>query len=112
MIKLRTIIIIVIDVNDNYPIFTQASYAACLEENLAIGHGTVVTAVTVTDKDLGVDGVIEYLLNDVPGSENFGTDNETGVIHTIRYIDREVYPCYPHSYCKQFIVIKSLPFQC
>ena len=84
------IIINVIDVNDNYPIFSQASYGASLEENLAIG--TVVTAVTATDEDLGIDGVIEYLLDDVPGSENFGIDNETGVIHTIRYIDREVYP--------------------
>ena len=85
-----TIIINIIDVNDNYPIFSQASYATSLEENLAIG--TVVTAVTATDEDLGIDGVIEYLLDDVPGSENFGIDNQTGVIHTIRYIDREVYP--------------------
>ena len=84
------IIINIIDVNDNYPIFSQPSYAASLEENLAIG--TVVTALIATDEDLGVDGVIEYLFDDVPGSENFGIDNRTGVIHTIRYIDREVYP--------------------
>ena len=84
------IIINIIDVNDNNPLFTQLSYAASLEENLAIG--TVVTAVIATDDDLGVDGVIEYLLNDVPGSENFGIHNESGVIYTTRYIDREVYP--------------------
>ena len=84
------IIINIIDVNDNNPIFTQLSYIASLEENLAIG--TVITAITATDNDLGVNGVIEYLLDDVPGSENFGIHNESGVIYTTRYIDREVYP--------------------
>ena len=84
------IIINIVDVNDNYPEFIQSSYAASLEENLAIG--TVVIAVSATDEDLGVDGVIEYLLDDVPGSENFGISNETGVIYTVQYIDREVYP--------------------
>ena len=85
-----TIIINIIDVNDNYPEFVQQNYTAILEENHAIG--TVVTNVSATDEDLGDDGVIEYLLHDVPGSENFAISNETGVIYTARYIDREVYP--------------------
>ena len=53
---------------------------------------SVVTNVSATDEDLGDDGVIEYLLHDVPGSENFAINNETGVIYTARNIDREVYP--------------------
>jgi len=85
-----TVIINVIDVNDNNPEFDQPSYNARLEENLAIG--TVVTRVLATDADLGVDGVINYYLEDVPGSQNFGINNESGVIYTTRYIDREVYP--------------------
>ena len=85
-----TIVINIIDVNDNYPEFVQPFYAAILEENHAIG--TIVTEVSATDEDLGVDGVIEYLLHDVPGSENFAISNKTGVIYTVRYIDREVYP--------------------
>ena len=85
-----TIIVNIIDVNDNDPVFDQPSYSASLEENLAIG--TVVTRVLATDADLGVDGVISYYLEDVSGSQNFGINNETGVIYTARYIDREVYP--------------------
>ena len=85
-----TIVINIIDVNDNYPEFVQPFYTAVREENHAIG--TIVTEVSATDEDLGVDRVIEYLLHDVPGSENFAISNETGVIYTARYIDREVYP--------------------
>ena len=71
-------------------LFNHYFYAAILEENHAVG--TTVTKVSATDEDLGVDGVIEYLLHDVPDSENFAISNKMGVIYTVRYIDREVYP--------------------
>ena len=85
-----TVIINVIDVNDNSPVFDQSSYNASLQENLAIG--TVVTRILATDADLGVDGIISYYLEDVPGSPNFRINNESGVIYTAQYIDREIYP--------------------
>ncbi|XP_059201682.1 protocadherin alpha-8-like [Centropristis striata] len=53
--------IIVLDSNDNRPIFSQDTYQIEIYENVSVG--TIVTKVNATDKDEGTNGEIEYSLS-------------------------------------------------
>ncbi|XP_077589322.1 protocadherin alpha-6-like isoform X6 [Stigmatopora nigra] len=55
------ILINVLDVNDNAPIFTQDGYSVMLNENAAIG--TTVIQVNATDLDEGKNGEVVYSLS-------------------------------------------------
>uniref|UniRef100_A0A8C2J6K4 Cadherin domain-containing protein n=1 Tax=Cyprinus carpio TaxID=7962 RepID=A0A8C2J6K4_CYPCA len=52
------IIVTVLDVNDNRPVFSQDSYSVMVKENAAIG--TVLVKLNATDLDEGLNGVVEY----------------------------------------------------
>ncbi|XP_059918626.1 protocadherin alpha-8-like isoform X28 [Gadus macrocephalus] len=52
------ILVDVLDVNDNLPVFTRDSYTAELKENSPIG--TTVLQVNATDLDLGLNGEVVY----------------------------------------------------
>uniref|UniRef100_A0A087X3Y7 Cadherin domain-containing protein n=1 Tax=Poecilia formosa TaxID=48698 RepID=A0A087X3Y7_POEFO len=54
------IIIIVLDNNDNRPVFSQEIYQLSIEENIPLG--TTVFRMNATDVDEGVNGEIEYNL--------------------------------------------------
>ncbi|XP_074530044.1 protocadherin alpha-7-like isoform X29 [Halichoeres trimaculatus] len=56
------IIINVLDVNDNMPVFTKESYSAMLKENAPIG--TTVIQVNATDLDDGLNGEVVYSFGD------------------------------------------------
>uniref|UniRef100_A0A8C4H9Y7 Cadherin domain-containing protein n=1 Tax=Dicentrarchus labrax TaxID=13489 RepID=A0A8C4H9Y7_DICLA len=53
--------IIVLDVNDNRPMFSQETYPIEIYENASVG--TTVTRVNATDPDEGTNGEIEYSLS-------------------------------------------------
>ncbi|MGH0116640.1 UNVERIFIED_CONTAM: hypothetical protein FKN15_012235 [Acipenser sinensis] len=52
------ILINVLDINDNMPIFDQLVYRVSIVENAPIG--TLVTTLTATDRDTGLNGDITY----------------------------------------------------
>ncbi|RZF35066.1 hypothetical protein LSTR_LSTR009658 [Laodelphax striatellus] len=78
----------VVNINDNDPVFNQSSYAVKLYENAP--QGTVVARVKATDKDSGVFGEVAYSLIGEHSSE-FSIDSETGEITVARStaLDRE-----------------------
>ncbi len=85
--------IAVLDSNDIPPEFTQPEYSALIRENLA--SGTTLLRVSATDGDSAPDNVaITYSIEAGVGSEDFGIDNETGVIYTNAALDREDTPSY------------------
>uniref|UniRef100_A0A8C7MI30 Protocadherin 2 alpha b 9 n=1 Tax=Oncorhynchus kisutch TaxID=8019 RepID=A0A8C7MI30_ONCKI len=57
---LLNINVIVLDTNDNRPVFNQDIYSVSLKENSPIG--TIVTTVNASDADAGLNGEIEYSL--------------------------------------------------
>uniref|UniRef100_T1IAK5 Cadherin domain-containing protein n=1 Tax=Rhodnius prolixus TaxID=13249 RepID=T1IAK5_RHOPR len=76
------IIIEVLDVNDNKPLFSAAEFSAVVLEN--VPKGTPVVNVTATDLDKGLGGSIEYEIvhqSDAAGSL-FEMNNKTGEIKT------------------------------
>ncbi|XP_029917488.1 protocadherin beta-15-like [Myripristis murdjan] len=52
--------VIVLDINDNRPMFSQDTYQVTIQEN--VSFGTIVTRVNATDPDEGTNGEIEYSL--------------------------------------------------
>ncbi|XP_029442811.1 protocadherin Fat 1 isoform X2 [Rhinatrema bivittatum] len=80
--------IVVEDVNDNPPVFTEKSYAVTLSEASVIG--TSVVQVTATDADSGTNKVISYhLVENSKNSGYFYIDSRSGLILTARALDYE-----------------------
>ncbi len=55
------ILVEVLDVNDNMPVFRQEVYSVTLQENVPVG--TTVLQVNATDMDDGPNGEIVYLFD-------------------------------------------------
>lgn len=78
--------ILVKDVNDNNPKFSNNSYIAYVYENQA--NGSYVTTLSATDKDLGLGGKFLFSISG-QGRDAFEIDASTGVMRTTKSLDRE-----------------------
>lgn len=80
--------ILITDVNNNPPIFSEPSYTFFLQENTNPGQ---IGAVFATDDDSGSNAIVRYSLNAVsPGNSSlFRVDPETGVVFALVEFDRE-----------------------
>ncbi|XP_074530809.1 protocadherin gamma-A10-like [Halichoeres trimaculatus] len=81
--------VMVLDVNDNAPVFNQSVYRATVVENAA--KGTYIVSVNASDRDSGSNGVIKYsILKSKAGIANlFDIDQSTGRIYVAKEIDFE-----------------------
>ena len=81
-----TIVVNVVDVNDNDPVFSQQSYSTTIPEDASLGS-TVIT-ILATDKDKGNNSLVTYSLEN--GTSNlFRINPSSGVITTAGPFDRE-----------------------
>ncbi|XP_068445698.1 protocadherin alpha-3-like [Clinocottus analis] len=84
------IVVDVLDVNDNSPVFTKELYASTLKEN--VPTGTVVIQVNATDMDQGANGEVMYSFGHEVDSKLrniFSIDANTGEIKVTGQIDFE-----------------------
>ncbi|MEE6478626.1 hypothetical protein FKM82_011901 [Ascaphus truei] len=82
--------IIVLDINDNAPVFDQASYKISLKENLPLK--TVIITLNATDLDEGTNGEIEYSFDDHTSNSAralFDLNEHTGEIYIKAIADFE-----------------------
>ncbi|XP_071425985.1 protocadherin beta-15-like [Pithys albifrons albifrons] len=81
--------IIVLDVNDNAPVFTQEEYIGKVLENLS--KGSVVLTVLATDRDAGVNGDISYQFSQTvrQTESSFSIDPQSGEIKLTKPLDFE-----------------------
>ncbi|XP_048371973.1 protocadherin gamma-A12-like [Sphaerodactylus townsendi] len=81
--------VIVLDANDNVPVFSQPAYKAKVEEN--IPKGSVIAAVRATDLDEGINGEIKYSFKKITekDSKTFLLNSTTGVITLVGSLDYE-----------------------
>ncbi|XP_036247442.2 protocadherin beta-15-like [Molothrus ater] len=81
--------IIILDVNDNAPKFTEERYDGKILENMP--EGSVVLTVMATDPDAGVNGDISYQLSQAVGQSEstFVIDPITGEIKLTKPLDFE-----------------------
>ncbi|XP_051275268.1 protocadherin alpha-8-like isoform X4 [Dicentrarchus labrax] len=89
------IIINVLDINDNAPVFNTSLYKARITENLAVGKTVIV--LNATDADDGLNAEIEYSLRS-KGQDHvikvFEIDSKTGAILVRGNIDYEENPAF------------------
>ncbi|XP_071426412.1 protocadherin beta-15-like [Pithys albifrons albifrons] len=81
--------IVVLDVNDNAPVFTQKTYVVQVLEN--VPEGSVVLSVVATDRDAGVNADISYQFSQTVGktSSIFSIDSRSGEIKLTKPLDFE-----------------------
>ncbi|XP_063344437.1 protocadherin alpha-10-like [Pelmatolapia mariae] len=85
-----TIIVNVLDSNDNPPVFSQRLYKARVYENVKIG--TSIITLNATDLDEGQNGKVIYSFSEVgqgKQTNSFVIDEKTGTVTNKRNIDYE-----------------------
>ena len=80
--------ITVLDVNDHQPTFKRCESQKILEHEPV---GTILTKLTATDKDRGVNQQIEYSIEKGQIYQPFKINNNTGEVSTTEVLDREKY---------------------
>ncbi|XP_067890511.1 protocadherin Fat 4-like [Heterodontus francisci] len=86
-----TVIISVLDKNDNAPRFSQI-FLAHVVENAPVGFTLV--RITATDEDIGVNAITTYSISDQTASLPFGVKQSTGDLIVTRPLDREATDWY------------------
>nr|ABV59342.1 protocadherin mu3 [Callorhinchus milii] len=84
------ITVVVLDANDNSPVFQQSLYKVSVRENAAVG--TLVIALNATDLDEGFNSDIEYSFSDYNSDrvgELFSLDSKTGKLSVKGVLDFE-----------------------
>ncbi|XP_053768335.1 protocadherin gamma-A3 isoform X15 [Desmodus rotundus] len=81
--------VIVLDANDNPPVFTQPEYRVSVQENLPVG--TRLLTVNATDPDEGFNAQVSYILDKMPGkvAQIFNLNSVTGDITILKSLDYE-----------------------
>ncbi|XP_018591367.2 protocadherin-23 isoform X2 [Scleropages formosus] len=83
--------VVVLDDNDNSPVFSQKSYHTSVSERVPVG--SEVVRLTATDSDEGPGGEVSFsLLDDTLGA--FSVDGRSGLVRTARPLDRERHARY------------------
>ncbi|XP_046512183.1 protocadherin Fat 4 isoform X3 [Equus quagga] len=86
------VVVMVLDINDNNPIFAQALYKVEINENTLTG--TDIIQVYATDGDEGTNGQVRYGIVDGNTNQEFRIDSVTGAITVAKPLDREKTPTY------------------
>ncbi len=91
-----TITVILVDINDNAPVFSD-SYENTFRENLPAGM--LVFQLFAADIDLGQNAVVQYSFA-IPGVPNppFDINTTTGVVQTTEQLDREEQEFYNFTF--------------
>lgn len=90
--------IIVLDNNDNAPVFDSTFYKISMKENSPLN--SLVIKLNATDKDEGVNGEISYYFEDISSEDIanvFSLDHQTGEIRFNEHIDFEKHRSYEIS---------------
>ncbi|KAI7793285.1 Pcdh1a3 protein [Triplophysa rosa] len=84
------VIVNVLDVNDNSPVFSKSLYKVKVNENIVLG--TQIISLTATDLDEGINGDITYSIvkqGNAKVSDLFSINSESGLIKIRGKIDYE-----------------------
>ncbi|XP_077449680.1 cadherin EGF LAG seven-pass G-type receptor 1 isoform X2 [Stigmatopora argus] len=86
------VVIQVVDVNDNAPMFVSTPFQATVLENVAIGYSVI--HIQAIDSDSGENSRLEYRLTDTVPGFPFTINNSTGWITVNEELDRETTEFY------------------
>ncbi|XP_054238920.1 protocadherin-23 [Indicator indicator] len=83
----QVLTIIVLDVNDETPIFLKQLYKTAVHENR--GPGEFVIKVEAVDRDAGLNSLLQYEILPGTGFEKFRINSSSGELVTAASLDRE-----------------------
>ncbi|XP_076127975.1 cadherin EGF LAG seven-pass G-type receptor 1-like [Alosa pseudoharengus] len=86
------VVVQVVDVNDNAPMFVSTPFQASVLENVAIGYSVI--HIQAIDGDSGSNAQLEYRLTDMQPGFPFTINNSTGWITVCVELDRETTEFY------------------
>uniref|UniRef100_A0A3B5B7U1 Cadherin EGF LAG seven-pass G-type receptor 1 n=1 Tax=Stegastes partitus TaxID=144197 RepID=A0A3B5B7U1_9TELE len=86
------VVVQVVDVNDNVPMFVSTPFQATVLENVAIGYSVI--HIQAIDGDSGENARLEYRLTDTTPGFPFTINNSTGWITVSEELDRETTDFY------------------
>jgi protocadherin Fat 4 len=86
------VVVMVLDINDNNPVFAQAMYRVQIKENILTG--TDIIQVSAADNDEGTNGQVRYGIVGGNTHQEFRIDSVTGAITVAKSLDRETTPAY------------------
>ncbi|XP_061523757.1 cadherin EGF LAG seven-pass G-type receptor 1 isoform X2 [Phycodurus eques] len=86
------VVVQVVDVNDNAPMFVSTPFQATVLENVAVGYSVI--HIQAIDGDSGENARLEYRLTDTVPSFPFTINNSTGWITVSEELDRETTEFY------------------
>ncbi|XP_036375616.1 cadherin EGF LAG seven-pass G-type receptor 1 [Megalops cyprinoides] len=86
------VVIQVVDVNDNAPMFVSTPFQASVLENVAIGYSVI--DIKAIDADSGENARLAYRLVDTPPGFPFAINNSTGWVTVAAELDRETTEFY------------------
>ncbi|KAL2102521.1 hypothetical protein ACEWY4_001689 [Coilia grayii] len=86
------VVVQVVDINDNAPMFVSTPFQATVLENVAIGHS--VLHIQAIDADSGDNARLDYRLSDSSPGFPFTINNSTGWVMVCSELDRETTEFY------------------
>uniref|UniRef100_A0A3B3SA85 Cadherin EGF LAG seven-pass G-type receptor 1 n=1 Tax=Paramormyrops kingsleyae TaxID=1676925 RepID=A0A3B3SA85_9TELE len=86
------VVVQVVDVNDNIPMFVSTPFQATVLENVAVGYSVI--HIQAIDADSGDNARLEYRLLDTTPGFPFAVSNSTGWITVSMELDRETKEFY------------------
>ncbi|XP_060935371.1 cadherin EGF LAG seven-pass G-type receptor 1 [Limanda limanda] len=86
------VVVQVVDVNDNAPMFVSTPFQATVLENVALGYSVI--HIQAIDSDAGENARLEYRLTDTSPDFPFTINNSTGWITVSVELDRETTDFY------------------
>ncbi|XP_062373889.1 cadherin EGF LAG seven-pass G-type receptor 1-like [Sardina pilchardus] len=86
------VVIQVVDINDNAPMFVSTPFQATVLENVAIGHSVI--HIQAIDADAGDNARLDYRLTDTSPGFPFTVNNSTGWVTVSSELDRETTEFY------------------
>ncbi|XP_044136916.1 protocadherin gamma-C5-like isoform X11 [Bufo gargarizans] len=93
-----SITVVVLDINDNPPVFNQSVYKVSIRENLPLK--TAILTLNATDQDGGTNGEIEYSFNEHTSKfarKKFALNEKSGDIYINGHVDFEEQSFYELS---------------
>jgi len=102
VVSVASLVVHVVDVNDNRPVFSTKSYSGNVSEATPIGSYIVDSSsdrhaplvVQATDADMGPNALLTYSIADAVAQNVFEIDSATGAVRTKVVLDREVHSVY------------------
>lgn len=89
-----TVVISILDDNDNYPQFSERTYSVTLNEDISWTDGPIVARIKATDADQGVNAAIRYAIISGNTQSQFAIDSLTGDVTLVKSLDYETLRSY------------------